>query len=90
MGVAVVDDPRSEARKRGLISGALHRGEVWPVGTRVKWSRTSKVVYVIDDTRVVGRAPHEAFHVHLTPEGGVRRGVTAFWTSVDQLVREES
>lgn len=36
-------DPRTEARKRALIAGAVHRGEVPRIGTLVRWKTKSGV-----------------------------------------------
>lgn len=76
-----------QARLNGIISGAIHRGEVWPVGTLVRWGgKNTKVTYKITGIRPNGGHidSDHGFSVQLTPlEKGPGRSV--FWTSIEYL-----
>jgi hypothetical protein len=76
-----------QARLQGLIAGAVHRGDVWPTGTLVRWKGPkSKVTYRISGIRTQGNrtAPPLSFEVQLTPfTPGPGRSV--LWTSCEYL-----
>jgi len=78
---------RRHARLAGLIAGAVHRGDVWPVGTLVRMAgKKSKHTYRITAIRTAGNrtSPPLAFDVQLTPlSPGPGRSV--FWTSCEYL-----
>lgn len=60
------EEVRASARLNGLISGALHRGEVWPVGTLVRWKgRRSKNTYRVTGIHLVPGT--ERFLMQITP-----------------------
>jgi hypothetical protein len=78
---------RRQARYAGLIAGAVHRGDVWPVGTLVRMAgKKSKHTYRITAIRTVGHRTSAplAFDVQLTPlTPGPGRYV--FWTDCEYL-----
>lgn len=78
-------DPRTEARKRALIAGAVHRGEVPAVGTLVKLrgksSAPTTVTYKVTEVRARGTG-WEVFLEYTTRRGWTRK----VWARADQVV----
>lgn len=78
----------TDAQRRGFIAGAIHRGEAWPVGTKVRMAgKNSKVDYYVTGVRGNGAWADGRYGwaVELTPIGGTRPGVSTFWTSIEYL-----
>lgn len=85
-----MEDPRIESRKRGLISGAIRRGELPALGTLVRWNTKGEPAagrFRVDKHRLLGDGQ---FRMHITsikPSARNARG-TAFhcWVAPEQVI----
>ena len=87
-----LDEVEREARERGYINGALHRGELWPIGTLVRWKGpNSRTTYRIVGHRSGGLPPNMSFGVELASLNPTKLGPAKlqrrnpFWTSIEFL-----
>jgi hypothetical protein len=81
------EQAEAEARFRGLVSGAIHRGELLPLGTLVRFGRSGKVVYRIEryGVRILDPLRFDVQLVNTVPSPEGQGGWNSFWTDPAEL-----